>query len=115
MSKKTCLYFTTDLMFTSRVQPIATESGYELKFPGFEDSSFESAVDLVIFDLGCVSGEEIENAMVQLRAHQNPVPTTVAYGPHVKKELLATAEEKGVQLIWTRGQFSQQFPSLFAN
>ena len=115
MSNKVCLFFTSDLMFSSRVKPVAEEAGFDLRYPGFEESSFDSPIDLVIFDLGYVSGTDITETLDRLKNIGHPLPKTVAYGPHVKKELLETAHQAGVDLVWTRGQFNQQFSVLFAN
>ena len=61
-----CLYFTSDLMFTSRVKPVAQEMGALLKFPGFEQIDFDSKPDLVIFDLEFVGKEELKGLMENL-------------------------------------------------
>lgn len=99
-------------MFTSRVKPAAIDAGVEISFPGFEAADFSEPVDLVIFDLDSVSGEELAASMKQL-SKMDPIPRSVAYGPHVKEGRLNQARECGVQKVMTRGQFNRNFPKLF--
>ncbi len=111
-----CFYFTSDLMFTSRVKPVAQEMGVLLKFPGFEQVDFDSKPDLVIFDLEFVSKDELKALMEKFASvWGDDLPRIVAYGPHVKEARLQNARDCGVQEVVTRGQFNKGFAAYFTN
>lgn len=110
-----CIYFTSDLMFTSRVKPVAQEMGVSLKFPGFEQVDFDSKPDLVIFDLEFVSKDDLKALMDKfVSAWADDLPRIVAYGPHVKEARLQNARDCGVPEVITRGQFNKGFAAFFA-
>ena len=109
---KTCLYFTSDLMFSSRVKPVAAEAGYEVKFPGMQEITLQQT-ELVIIDLEFVSAEDLSEIMASLGAIKGSLPRIIAYGPHVKTAKLDAARQAGIDEVWTRGQFNHNFASLF--
>ena len=110
---KLCLYFTSDLMFTSRVKPLAVERGFEVQFPGFQELNFESQPELVIFDLEFVSHGDLAEIIKRMQEAWTTMPKTVAYAPHVKQDKIEAAKQSGVEEVWTRGQFNKGFESLF--
>lgn len=110
---KTCLFFTSDLMFSSRVKPVANQSGYDLRFPGFQESSWDPPPELILLDLEFVSAADLDGILEKVNASGSRRPKTVAYAPHVKENLLEQARSCGVDLVWSRGQFNKGFSSLF--
>lgn len=102
---KLCLYFTTDLIFSSRVKPLANAAGFEVQFPGFQPVPQVNDADLILFDLEAISEEELRDvlAFIPPTSHCR----TLAYAPHVKTGLIESAKKAGVQEVWTRGQFNR--------
>ena len=76
-----CYYFTSDLMFTSKVKPFAQENGWTLRFPAFEAIDFSSIPDLILIDLDDVTSPDLDDLMRKFREKWKDLPATVAYGP----------------------------------
>lgn len=110
---KLCLFFTSDLMFSSRVKPLAHEKEFEIRFPAATSTEFSDQPELVIFDLEFVPPGNLGAILENLRAAATDIPRTIAYAPHVKEKLLENARGHGVDEVWTRGQFNRNFGSLF--
>ena len=108
-----CYYFTSDLMFTSKVKPFAQENGWTLQFPAFEAIDFSSIPDLILIDLDDVTSPDLDDLMRKFREKWKDLPATVAYGPHVKEARLQHARDVGVGTVLTRGQFHKQFTQWF--
>ena len=97
--------FSTDLMFESRVVGAAQLAGLELR----QVSQLDDCVELVnqpecallLFDLETPSTDP-ESAIAGLRT---PRPPLVAYGPHVRSELLQSATTAGWDRVLPRSQF----------
>jgi len=97
--------FSNDLMFESRVVGAARLAGLELR----QVSQLDDCVELVnqpecallLFDLETTSTDP-ESAIAGLRT---PRPPLVAYGPHVRSELLQSATAAGWDQVLPRSQF----------
>ena len=107
-------FVSNDLMFGSRLAttvqrfdlPLHTLAPKTLdptKFP-------EPAPRLVILDLNVI-GPQLEAWMTALQS-LTPPPQTIAFGPHVQKDLLAEAERLGCSQVMPRSQFHAQMEKL---
>jgi DNA-binding NarL/FixJ family response regulator len=109
------VYFTTDLIFLSRVQSAARSAGVELITVSSESALRESAIDeeiqLVILDLSA-PGCDPEVLVAAIRETM-PGARVVAYAPHVLKAKLAAAQAAGCDQVLTRGQFDSQLAGLW--
>jgi DNA-binding NarL/FixJ family response regulator len=107
-------HLTTDLLLSSQAAAIAKQRGVEYSHGRDLHSVFiddaSQAVDLVLWDLGCL-GEPLAEAVARLKA-QSPAPRIVAYGPHVHEERLAAARAAGCDEVLSRGQFTRELPRL---
>ena len=108
------VYFTTDLIFLSRVQSAARSTGVDLLTVASESALRESTTDhdvrLVILDLtapGCDPA-----ALVTAIRKAEPTARIVAYAPHVMKAKLAAAQAAGCDQVLTRGQFDSRLVDL---
>lgn len=110
------LYFTSDLLFASRVTQAARRQGLEIEVLGSEQVLWESAaagdVSLVILDLNQV-GSDLPQRIAWLR-EQSGGTAIVGYGPHVDAASLTAAQSAGCDLVLTRGQFDREMNQLLA-
>lgn len=106
------LYFTADLMSTSRVQGPANAQGIALKVIGSKKGLLESINDettALIVDLNPPARDAIST--IQDAKAQHPELRVLVHGPHVQVDLLAQAKEAGAEVL-TNGQFHQQVGSI---
>ena len=103
-----------NLFFTSKIDNVASELGYQVLVAG-ESSRLTEQMNrhrpsLVIMDL---STEDIDwtKTIGNLKS-ENPEATILAFGPHVEEELLKTASNAGCDLVLSQGEFSSQLPDL---
>jgi hypothetical protein len=127
------VYITRDLMFSSRVRPIATnlgltlkvastwEDGYQKWQQGVVDSIAASAAEtppahVLVVDLKAVSDlAELTHWLPKFREGTSDRPCrTLAYGPHVHEAHLAAAKQAGFDAVMTQGQFDRTFATWLA-
>lgn len=106
-----------DLFFSSQAVGAASHAGLKMITAGTTAAVVarltENTVAGVIVDLGNTRANiaelctEIRNAVVGKKP-----PHIVAFGPHVQKELLATAEQAGCDEVLTKGQFSANLQAI---
>ena len=108
------VYFTTDLIFLSRVQAAARSAGVQLltvaSGAALRESMTDNDVRLVILDLtapGCDLA-----ALVPAVRQAAPDACIVTYAPHVMKAKLAAAQAAGCDQVLTRGQFDSRLVDL---
>jgi len=108
------LYFTNDLMFSSRILSAAQSAGWSLStvmsLAALADQLVGDPIGLVIIDLAS-PGAEVASIASQVRAVW-PQARIVAYGPHVDHARLEAAARDGCDQVYSRGQFMQDFPRL---
>ena len=110
------LYFTTDLMYSSRVMSVAQAVGMPLETAmspaAFVEQLSHGDVTLAILDL---TAPECDPAVLvpQVLAAA-PQAQIVAYGPHVDHERLAAALAAGCHRVFSRGQFVQELAAILA-
>ncbi len=108
------LYFTADLMSTSRVQGPAKAQGIALKVIGSKKGLLESIDDettALIVDLNPPARDAIST--IQEARENHPDMRILVHGPHVQVDLLTQAKEAGAEVL-TNGQFHQQVGSILA-
>jgi DNA-binding NarL/FixJ family response regulator len=107
------LFLTSDLMFSSRVLGAAKSFGVGVELVADPSAVLKKVTAdgrLAIIDL---TMERLNlPAAVQAIKAGAPAAKIVAYGPHVDEAALVDATEAGCDLVLTRGQFNQQYPSL---
>ena len=108
------VYFTTDLIFLSRVQSAARSVGVELLTVASESALRKSATDndvrLVILDL---TTPDCDPAVLVPTVRQAASDArVVAYAPHVMKAKLTAAQTAGCDQVLTRGQFNSRLLDL---
>jgi hypothetical protein len=108
------LYLTSDLLFSSRVASVARQCGANLVVVGSLDRLREMLAagpsSGVIIDLE--HREADPAAIATMVGEVTPGPTVIAYGPHVKEQLLAAARDNGFDTVLSRGQFDQRMGPL---
>lgn len=111
----TVLFLTSDLMFSSRVTGAAKQFGVSIAVVGtrakLEQQLASEPVAMVLVDLE--HREAVPTELSAIFARSSPRPKTIAYGPHVKENLLAAAQAAGFDFVMSRGQFDKQIGSLF--
>jgi len=108
------LYFTNDLMFSSRILSAAQSAGLSLSTvmsaAALTDQLTSDDIGLVIIDLAS-PGADVAAIVAQVRA-VSARARIIAYGPHVDHARLDAAAESGCDQVFSRGQFMQDFPAL---
>ena len=112
------LFFTSDLMFSSRVAGAAARLGMTLRTAGSAAALFAHLAEadtrpLVLLDLNTPSVDPAQLAPT-LREAANPPRAIIAYGPHVHENRLAAAVAAGCDAVLTRGQFNAQMDAVLA-
>ena len=110
-------YLTRDLLFSSRITSAARASGIEVTL--FSRGDLLEAQLGVAAPLAILVDLEHPDATVteRLAAWRSQVPGAkwIAYGPHVKEDLLLGAQAAGCDVVMSRGQFDKQIlPYLLA-
>ena len=109
-----CVALVTDMIFETKIRSTAESLGVTLMTVGTLDElrAALNAEDpsLVIVDLdetGCEPADA-----VGLAAGHACCPRIVAYGSHVRTDLLQAAEQAGAHEVWPRSKFNMQLPML---
>jgi len=106
------LLISPDLMFASRVQGAATALGARIEVAASATHGLTRAGQggwrCIILDLE-TSPLVVRDLISQLSP---PIPTVIAYGPHVQTARLEEARLAGCSLVMPRGQFSNQMEEL---
>lgn len=108
------LYFTADLMSTSRVQGPANAQGISLKVIGSKKGLIDTIDDdttALVVDLNPPARDAI--SAIQEAKTKRPDLHVLVHGPHVQVDLLAQAKDAGAEVL-TNGQFHQQVGSILA-
>lgn len=111
----TAIYYSGDMMFSSRVASAAASAGIPLKIrtnttvaPG--DAAGAADCQLVLVDLGLTIADLA--ALIQQVRGQHPSARIVAHGAHVNEALLAAARAAGCDLVMSNGQFNREYAAL---
>jgi CheY-like chemotaxis protein len=112
------IFLTTDLFFGSQVTSAAKAAGGEVTLaPSSEQLLAQArsgeAPAQVVLDLAAV-GDEVSAVVANLRK-EFPELTIIGYASHVIQSRLEAAREAGCDRVLTRGQFSREIPTLFAD
>jgi CheY-like chemotaxis protein len=112
-------FLTGDLVFPSRVAPVAQRLGAQFVTAGNAETLLtkidSASVDRVIVLLDLNSPAVDPGAIApQLKMRSKPQTSMIAFGPHVHAAKLAAAQAAGCDLVLTRGQFDAQIESLLA-
>lgn len=102
------LYFTADLMSTSRVQGPANAQGITLKVIGSQKGILETIDDettALVVDLNPPARNAIST--IEEAKKLRPELRVVVHGPHVQVELLQQAKDAGAEVL-TNGQFHRE-------
>lgn len=109
--------FSNDLMFSSAVGGAAAAQQAKLNVVSSLSELLKineaGALALVILDLA-TPAVDVASVTAQLRALTAPLPTIIAYGPHVHAEKLTAARDAGCDEVLTRGQFHSQMFDVIA-
>ena len=105
------LFFTKDLLFSSRVAGVAQSRQIALSVVSDADqllaNTSANQVELVLLDLTTPSCDP-KQLVPQLRRLARPPNAVVAFGPHVHEAKLAAAEEAGCDQVLSRGAFNNR-------
>jgi len=104
----TVLLFTTDLACSSRVTGEGNARGVPVAVAMSAGALLEKSAGcrLVLLDLNS-PGVDPSELVPALSAH-DPVPTIIAFAPHVHETKLQSATIAGCHQVLTRGQFHSQ-------
>ncbi len=112
------LFFTTDLMFSSRVTSTAQALGRQVEVAGSAAALLQKLADgdvrLVILDLNS-PGLDAAALIPQLRQAEQETgahAAIIAYDSHVRDAKLGAAREAGCDEVMSRGQFSNSIEQL---
>ncbi len=108
------LLLSKDLMITSRVAGVAKQQGVACQIAESVEELLETSPPescWAILDLECPS-LELPAAVQSLQDLQPRPGRIIAFGPHVKTQLLEAARRAGCDLVLTRGQFDRQITNL---
>lgn len=103
------LYFSADLMSTSRVQGPARQQGIDLQTVASQKGCLEAIspdVTALLVDLNPPARDAV--ATIAAARAQHPDLRIVAHGPHVQVEMFRAAREAGASDVLTNGQFHKQ-------
>jgi CheY-like chemotaxis protein len=106
----------SDLVIQSQVTAAARDAGSELVVVGSESALIAHAETqrprLIIVDL---SHPQLDpcRVMSSLQSCVGADVKTMAFGPHVHKELLAAAAAAGFGVVMSRGQFHAEMAEIF--
>jgi DNA-binding response OmpR family regulator len=105
-----------DLVTASRVEGAAMRQHVSLRTVGSIELAVaacsEQSISLMIVDLTLAS-LDVARLVTELK-QANPVPTIVAFGPHVHEAALAAARDAGCDEVMSRGQFFAQMDAVVA-
>jgi len=113
----TLLFFSDDLMFSSKISGAAAQQQKTLKcvssLAAFKEQLAAASNSNVIVDLSCPAADPA--AVVAIVREQPQHGKVVAFGAHVQAGRLAAATTAGCDLVLTRGQFNAQVEQVLAS
>jgi CheY-like chemotaxis protein len=105
----------SDLLTQSHLAAAARRAEVEITIVGSEDALVAQAESLrpglVVVDLAH-PGLDPRQCFERLKPLLPPETTSIAFGPHVHRQRLATAAEAGFSLVVSRGQFHAEMEDL---
>ena len=105
------LFYTTDLVFSSRVRAAALQLGYSVDLLSDEDELLRLAARgspaVVCIDLE-TPGVDVGKVVGELNAQESQPTAIIAYAPHVHQARLAAARDAGCDEVLSRGKFHNQ-------
>ena len=111
------LFFTTDLLFPSRVRAAALRLGYALDLISDRDELLRLTANgspaVVCIDLD-TPDVDIASLVGELHARATPPLAIIAYAAHVHEALLTAAKEAGCDEVLSRGKFHRQTEQVLA-
>lgn len=112
------LFLTDDLMFSSRVNAVATELGADLSAYGNTSKLLAAAAEqentVVLIDLAMIKLGVVQ-VVSDLKALPQSPNAILAYGPHVHEKILAAAADAGCDHVFTRGEFNAKMQSILGH
>ncbi|MGH8997807.1 MAG: hypothetical protein ACRDY7_00260 [Acidimicrobiia bacterium] len=99
-----------DLMFSTRLRDTAAGLDHECRIvrQAADVDGRLDGVDLLVVDLMVAGGGALDAVAAARRAGV----TVVAYGEHVRADVLAEAREAGADQVLTRSEFAYRLPVL---
>ena len=99
-----------DLMFSTRLRDTAARLGHDCVLVGRAADVADrlDGTDLVVIDLMVPGGGALE----AVEAARAAGVTVVAYGEHVRADVLQAARDAGADDVWTRSEFTRRLPAL---
>jgi len=104
----------SDMMCMSKVAGAASRAGYQCATamsPAALDDRLAEGTRLVAIDLS-MPGLEPNVVVPKIRTALKIRPRIIAFGPHVRGELLEEAETSGCDAVYSNGQFFAHLPEL---
>jgi CheY-like chemotaxis protein len=97
-------------MFSTRLRDAAGRLGHECVVVGRAADVTDrlDGADLVVIDLMVPGGGALE----AVEAARAAGVTVVAYGEHVRADVLQAARDAGADDVWTRSEFTRRLPAL---
>lgn len=108
MTRVVCIV--SDMIFASRIRAAAAAAGLTVEFARDAASPAVRDAHRVIVDLECAAVDPI--ACVRAIKQLDPAPLVVAYGPHVRGELLEAAHAAGADVVVPRSKFSARLTDM---
>lgn len=111
------VFFSSDLMFQSRVSSVVRQGGNDLIVVRNVDALREKKIPaedlkIVVLDLSLKSVDLTE--VISTLKREYPATTVVAYGAHVDVDALESAQRAGADTVLTRGQFDRDMARILA-
>jgi len=111
------VFFSSDLMFQSRVSSVVRQGGNELIVVRSADTLRDRSIPaeelkIAILDLSLKS-IDLDEVVGGLK-RDYPATLVVAYGAHVDVDALENAQRAGADLVLTRGQFDRDMARILA-
>ncbi len=136
------IFVSRDLMFQSRIRPQVQAAGFGLVTVAScakaidqlqqlvvesteiaagkteENSQVSIPIRLVVVDLKLIANQEelvdLSHSINLTQKRQAIKILSLAYGPHVKVDLLESAKDAGFEMVMTQGQFDRGFGEVLA-
>jgi len=117
MGSMKIVFFSSDLMFQSRVSSVVRQGGNELIVVRSIDTLRERGIPaddlrIAVLDLSLKSIDLAE--LIGALKKDYPALLVVAYGAHVDVEALENAQQAGADIVLTRGQFDRDMARILA-
>lgn len=111
------LFYTTDLVFSSRVRAVASGLGYSVDLLSDEDELLRLVASgspaVVCIDLE-TPDVDVAKIVGDLNAQDSRPIAIIAYAPHVHEALLTAARDAGCDEVLSRGKFHNQVEKVLA-